>query len=127
MDVDDTIARVIDFEVDRDGASFAATMTAQPRWNIDCWANGGSYVFDEGLAHKKGRQSTVTNVRADTDVIITSHGIGFLEELWQDLNPRLSWPLLYIAFKESCFASVDNLLKIDAVDVDCGSHHPTAN
>ena len=99
-------------------------MPTQSCGNIDSRANCGHHVQHEWLSHEQRSEGAVADVLAHANVVILRPRVCLFEEGWNGLDPGLPWPLLGASIEESRFASIHDLLKIDAVDVDAWCHIP---
>ena len=126
MHIDDSEAGVSDFEVDGDAAALAASMPAESRRNVDRRAHRASHIFDEGLSHEEGRQSRVACMLHHADIPILALRVRLGEVAWNLLDPGPRRIHLRIALEDSPGAPVNDLLQIDAVDVDGGGLHAVA-
>ena len=122
MNVDQAETRIKDLEVDRYRATLTGAMTTDSSCDVYGGAHLRSDILDEGLAHEHGCEGRIPCMRTDAYVLIVALAVCLLEEHWDRSSPGLAWPLLCItiALEYGALSTVNDLLQVDAVDINDG-------
>ena len=116
MHIDHSEARVIEFEIECNWATFRAICTTNSSWDVNCRSVKRINRLDRCSSYKKCCEARVCNMTGDTNIIFFHSRICFLELGRNSAQPSLSGCLLSVTTEERTFASVNNLLQINAVD-----------